>query len=170
MGATEGLPDMNTPATSPGAATRGVRLVALLEAAKAAVVVVAGFGLLVAVHEGAAHLADALVGHLHLNPARSAPRIFIDLARDAGNAHLRLLAAGAFAYALIRACEAYGLWHGRRWALWLSVASGAVYVPFEAYALATGFDRLKLAMLLVNLGVVVYMAVELRFSRQRANT
>ena len=148
--------------------TKVVRVVAVLEAAKAAVVVLAGMGLLVAVHEGAARLIDELAGHMHLNPASRYPRIFIDLARDASNERLRVLAAGAFVYSLMRGFEAYGLWNRRRWALWLSVASGAIYVPFEVYEIAAGFSWLKLTMLLVNLGIVAYMAAELRVSRVQA--
>lgn len=143
---------------------RGVRVVAALEAAKAAVVLIAGFGLLSAVHLGAAQVAEDLARQMHLNPATGYPRIFIDLARDTSNAQLWLLAAGAFGYAAMRSVEAFGLWRHRRWAVWLSVASGAVYVPIEVYEIGQGFSAIKLLTLLVNLGIVAYMALTLRAS------
>ena len=158
---------MTSPQPKLRRSTQGVRVVAVLEAAKAAIVVIAGLGLLVVVHEGAARLIDELARHMHLNPANNEPRIFVDLARDVSNERLRLLAAGAFVYSLLRGFEAWGLWHRRRWALWLSVASGAIYVPFEVYEMAHGFSGLKLGMLLLNLGIVAYMAVELHLSRER---
>jgi uncharacterized membrane protein (DUF2068 family) len=102
-----------------------VRVVALLEASQAAVALVAGFGLLSAIHEGAAQIVEALVQHVHLNPAKGYPHVFIDLARNTSNSQLWVLAAGAFSYAALRCDEAFGLWRGRRWAAWLSVASGA---------------------------------------------
>lgn len=148
--------------TPRGRAARGVRLVALLEAAKGAVVLVAGFGVLDAVHVGAARLFDELAGHMHLNLAKGTPHAFADLAANTSDRQLQLLAAAAFAYVVIRAVEAFGLWNRRRWAEWFSVASGLVYVPFEVVELTRGASALKVALLVANLALVVYMASVLR--------
>lgn len=148
----------------------GVRLVALLEAAKGAVVLVAGLGVLEAVHVGAAQFFDELAAHMHLNLAKGTPRVFADLAADTSNRQLQLLAAAAFAYVAIRAVEAYGLWNRRRWAEWFSVASGLVYVPFEIVELARGPSVLKVAMLVANLALVVYMAIVLRAQHRRSGS
>jgi uncharacterized membrane protein (DUF2068 family) len=148
--------------------TTGVRVVAAFEAAKGAVVLAAGFGVLSAVHKDLAGIVETLVRHLHLNPAKGTPRVFVDLARNSSSAQLWLLAAAAFAYAALRLAEAYGLWTKRRWAEWFAVLSGAIYVPFEIYEIAQGFSPLKLTTLLVNVGIVLFMAYALRASRQRA--
>ncbi|WON72477.1 DUF2127 domain-containing protein [Nitrosospira sp. Is2] len=42
-----------------------------------------------------------------------------------------LVAVGAGLYVLIRFIEAYSLWHYKKWALWVSAASGAIYIPFQ---------------------------------------
>ena len=138
--------------------TRGLRVVALFEAAKGAVVLAAGFGLLAFVHQDLQALAEELVAHTHLNPASRYPRIFIELASKAADVRLWVLAALAFAYALLRLAEAWGLWHARRWAEWLAVASGGIYVPAEIYELARGPSLLRAATLAVNVGIVAYMA------------
>jgi uncharacterized membrane protein (DUF2068 family) len=153
---------------NPGRIASGLRLVALYEGAKAAIVLVAGFGLLTAIHQGAARLAEELVRQMHLNPAQGYPRVFIDLTRDASNAQLWLFAAGAFGYAALRSVQAVGLWQQRRWAEWLSVASSGVYVPIELYEIARGYSAIKLTALLANVGIVVYMAYALRASRRSA--
>jgi uncharacterized membrane protein (DUF2068 family) len=150
--------------SNPTRTTHGVRVVALMEAAKAAIVLVAGFGLLSAIHKGAAQVADDLARHMHLNPAQGFPHIFVDLAGKTSSSQLWLLAAGAFGYAAMRATEAFGLWHRRRWAEWFAVASGGLYVPVEFYEIARGFSGIKLVMLLANLGIVAYMAYALRVS------
>lgn len=147
-----------------------MRLVALLEAAKGAVVLVAGFGILEAVHLGAARLVDELAAHTHLNLAKGTPRVFADLAANTPDSQLQLLAAAAFAYVAIRAIEAYGLWNRRRWAEWFSVASGLVYVPFELVELARGVTTLKAAMLVANLALVAYMASVLRAQHRQGGT
>lgn len=145
---------------------RGLRAVALFEAAKGAAVLLAGFGVLFVVDHGSVAALDALVGHLHLNPAKHAPRIFLELLGDTSNRDLQGLAAGALAYAALRLTEAFGLWHGRAWAAWIAIASGLVYVPFEIAGLAHGANALKVALLVANLAIVAYMVAVLRAQRR----
>jgi len=144
----------------------GLRVVALIEASKGLVVLLAGFGLFVIVDEGAARFAEDVVRHMHLNPAKGVPRIFIELMSDTSNRRLQWLALGGLAYASLRLLEAFGLWRGRAWAEWLAVASGAIYIPFELAELAAGVTPFKLCTLAVNLGVVAYMAWILRCDRR----
>ena len=145
--------------------TGGVRAIAVLEATKGLLVVVAGFALLATFHTGAQQVAEELVRHLHLNPAKTTPRVFIQLIDDLFNQQLWLLAAFAGVYSAARFVEAYGLWRGRRWAEWFAVASGGFYVPFEIYELFRGVSGLKLATLFVNLIIVAYMAFVLWASK-----
>ena len=144
----------------------GVRAIAILEAAKGLLVIVAGFALLATIHGGAQQVAEELVRHLHLNPAKETPRIFIRLVGDLFNQQLWLLAALAGAYSTARFVEAYGLWRGRRWAEWFAVASGGIYVPFEVFELFRGVSGLKLATLSINLVVIAYMALVLWASKR----
>src|SRR5260221_14732717 len=112
-----------------------LRGVALFEGAKGALILLAGVGALALVHHDVQRVAEQLVGHLHLNPAKHYPRIFIDSAARLTDAHLWMLAAFAAAYCTIRFAEAYGLWHGRRWAEWLAAGSGGPSLPVEPYEL-----------------------------------
>jgi uncharacterized membrane protein (DUF2068 family) len=97
-----------------------IRAVALFEAAKGTLVLVTGFGALSLVHHHAQRFAEQLVGHLHLNPAKHFPRIFIDAAANLTETRLLVLAILAATYGLVRFIEAYGLWYGRRWAEWFA--------------------------------------------------
>jgi len=137
--------------------TSGIRLIAAMEAAKGLVVLVAGLGLLRFVHADLEVIAEDLVRHLHLNPASRYPRIFLELADRLSDVRMWLLALMAFTYASLRLIEAYGLWRKRRWAEWLAVASGAIYVPLEVYELFIGVTRMKVATLTLNLVIVAYM-------------
>jgi len=101
----------------------GIRMIAGYEAAKGLLVLVAGTGLLLLVHRDAQALAERLVTHLHLDPAKRVPRIFLQFMTEVTPGRLRWLALGAMAYALMRFAEAYGLWRGRRWAEWLGVVT-----------------------------------------------
>ena len=135
----------------------GLRLVACFEAGKAVIVLTAGFGLLTIVHRSVQQVAEALVDHLHLNPTSRYPRIFLDLAQHTGSVRLWMLALFAFVYAALRLAEAYGLWHGRRWAEWVAVISGGIYIPFEVYELSTGVSVLKVLTFAINVGIVGYL-------------
>jgi uncharacterized membrane protein (DUF2068 family) len=135
----------------------GIRTVALLEAGKGALVMVAGFGLLSLLHKDIQHAAESIVRHLHLNPARHVPRVFIDAATKMTEKKLWLLAAGAFAYAAARGVEAYGLWRLRPWAEWFAIVSGGIYLPVEIYELIRHATALKAAILLGNVAIVLYV-------------
>lgn len=134
-----------------------IRAVALLEAAKGLLVLVAGIGALTFIDHDVQKFAEQLVRHLHLNPASTYPRIFVDFTAKLTDARLAALAAFAAGYASVRLVEAYGLWRGRRWAEWFAAVSGGIYIPFEIYELTHGVPWLSLGALLVNLAVVGLM-------------
>ena len=62
-----------------------LRTVALFEAFKGALVLAAGCGLLALFHGDAQCLADALVGRLHLHPAKNTPQVFLQLLQNISN-------------------------------------------------------------------------------------
>lgn len=134
-----------------------LRTVAVLEAAKGALVLVAGIGALSFVHHDAQRFAEQMVGHLHLNPASRYPRIFLEFAAEVTDSRLRTLAAFAAGYSFIRFIEAYGLWRERRWAEWFAAVSGSIYIPFEIYKLLHGETWLSLGALFGNLVIVGMM-------------
>ncbi len=144
-----------------------LRVVAVFEFAKGALVLIAGLGLLAFVHRDVRDVADELLEHLHLDPASRVPHIFVALAERAASMDLWLLAIGAMVYAAVRIAEGYGLWFDREWAEWLGAASALIYLPFEIYALAKGVTPLKLATLGVNLLVVAVLSDALWRRRRR---
>lgn len=143
-------------------------MIAVLEAAKGAVVLAAGIGALEFIGRNAQEAAEALVREFHLNPAHGIPRIFVEIAQKATPLHIWMLAAGAAAYAIVRFAEAYGLWRGRVWAEWLGVISGSIYVPWEIWELSHGFTWLLAGLLTVNLAIVAYLLFALLRNRTRA--
>lgn len=140
----------------------GLRTIALYEAAKGLVVLLAGSGLLLLVHRDVQAMAEQLVSHLHLDPAKRYPRIFLHVVTEATPARLRLLALGALTYSAVRFAEAYGLWRERRWAEWMGLVTGIIYVPFEARAFIRHRHLESLTALAINLAIVAYLAARLR--------
>ena len=138
-----------------------LRAVALFEAGKGSLVLLAGFGVLTLLHRDLGAMAESLVAHLHLNPASHLPTVFIDSMGKLDGKEV-WFAAGAALYAAVRFVEAGGLWFHRRWAEWFAAASGAIYVPFEIRAFAIHPSGLSAGLLLVNLLIVGLMLRELR--------
>lgn len=161
---------MNPSPSSHAAAPRrslAIRSVALLEALKGALVLLAASGLLSLLHKDVHAAAARLIEHMHLNPAARYPRIFLDASAHVHDGRLLLLAAGAATYALLRLVEAYGLYGEKAWAEVLAAVSGGIYVPFEVAALVRRPTWHGGLLLLVNLGVVALMVAAL-LQRRRA--
>ena len=135
----------------------GLRAVALFEALKGTIVLVAGFGLAHAIGGDVGEFAERLVHRMHLDAAKHFPRIFIDLANNLSDGQLWGLASLALAYSILRFAEAYGLWFEHRWGEWIAALSGGIYVPVEIYELTRGYSIVKMAALVLNTLVVGYM-------------
>jgi uncharacterized membrane protein (DUF2068 family) len=138
-----------------------VRVVAVAEAAKGLLVVLAGFGLLSLIHHDLQRHAEALVRHLHLNPAAHIPQVFLEFTARLPETRLAPYAAGALLYVAMRFAEAYGLWRDRAWAEWLAVVSGGIYLPVELYELMERVTWAKATLIVVNAAVVAFMVARL---------
>jgi uncharacterized membrane protein (DUF2068 family) len=152
----------------PHGKSRAIIVVALVEAVKGVVVLLAATGVLSLMHRNIYAIAATLVEHTHLNPASKYPRIFLDAASHVQNTRLLLLALGAATYASIRLVEAYGLFHERQWAEVLAAVSGAIYVPFELFELLRRPTWHGFIILLLNLAVVAVMVRALSLRRRAA--
>lgn len=140
---------------------KGERFVAVFEAVKGIIVLLAGFGLLAVIHQNVQSVAAELVHTLHLNPAMRYPRIFLEAAERYSDVRLWLLAALALAYAALRLAEAYGLWFGHRWAEWFAVLTGVFYVALEIDAVWHRVSWVRVGTLALNVAIVAYLGLAL---------
>lgn len=155
------------PQASVAARSAAIRTVALFEAFKGAVVLMAASGLLLLIHQDVHAMAAKLIEHLHLNPASRYPQIFLDTTSSLHDGRLVLLAVGAGGYALVRFVEAYGLYGEKAWAEFLAAVSGAIYVPFELAELLRRPTWHGALLLAFNLFVVALMVMALLQRRKR---
>jgi len=139
----------------------GLRIVAIMEASKGLLVLVAGFGLLTLLHKDVQAKAIQLVERLHLNPSKHYPTIFIDAASHVTDLRLWQMAWFALVYSTLRLIEAYGLWRERRWAEWVALISGGIYLPIEIIEVIHRQSWFRVGTLLVNLVVVAWMGYAL---------
>jgi uncharacterized membrane protein (DUF2068 family) len=136
---------------------KGIRTVALFEAFKGMIILLAGFALLRLVHRDLQIVADQIVRHLHMNPARHYPRIFLDAVAGISDSRIKYLAVFAFLYSVVRFVEAYGLWHLKVWAEWFAILSGGIYIPIEIVGLFIHATIIKGSVFVINLFIVLYL-------------
>ena len=146
-----------------------LRAVALFEAFKGSLALLAAGGLFYYIPRDLRHIAVELVGRLHLNAGKGYPNVFLRVLDDTSNGQLWAIAGLVVVYATVRFAEAYGLWRARAWAEWLAAVSGAIYVPFELYELSRGTSWIKVAALVLNISIVVLMAAALFRRRRKEN-
>lgn len=134
-----------------------LRLVAIFEAGKGLLVFATACAIFRFVHADVQEAAEQLVRQFHFNPASHYPRIFLQLAANLNDTRLLALGLGALAYAAIRLVEAYGLWHGRRWAWMLGMASAGLYLPVEIFELVRHANWAEMALFLTNVLILLVL-------------
>ncbi len=73
-----------------------------------------------------------------------------------------MVALAAIAYALLEGTEGVGLAMRRRWAEYLTVIATGILIPYEAYEVIHRPTLFKVGALVLNLGVVGYLAYRKR--------
>jgi len=135
-----------------------LRGIASFEMAKGLVVLLAAFGVLFLVGRDPWDVADGLLRILHISPDHHFAQSFLNWSDTLTDAKLWAVAAAAIGYSILRFVEAYGLWRARAWAEWIALVSGSIYLPFEIYKLIHRQSLLHISILVINLGIVAYMA------------
>lgn len=134
---------------------QALRTVAFLEFVKGLLVLAAAISL----HwVDPSDVANAFLDFLHISPDHHFAHMLLRWADTLSDQSLWFVVLVASIYAGLRFAEAYGLWYAKIWAEWIALVSGAVYLPFEIYKLAERVSLLHVAILLLNLAIVAFMA------------
>jgi uncharacterized membrane protein (DUF2068 family) len=136
---------------------KGVRTVATIEFSKGVIVLLAGLGIFSMRHKDIWGVAESFLEFFHVNPYHHYVGVFIDLVYRVSDMRLWKIAVVASVYAILRFVEAYGLWYALPWAEWLAFVSGAIYIPFEVADLIHRPTWIRLAIVVINALVVMYM-------------
>lgn len=143
-----------------------LKAVATFELFKGIFVMAMGICALALVHKDVWLYAESLLALFHISTDRRSAQMFLDFADNVTDARLWAAARIAFAYAVLRFAEAYGLWNYRTWAEWVAFVSGALLLPLEVRELLRGVTALRSALFIGNLAVVLFMLYVIRTNRQ----
>jgi uncharacterized membrane protein (DUF2068 family) len=139
-----------------------LRTIAVFKFVKALLLAMAGAGVLHLVHRDVASLAEDLVERFNLDPGK--PYVSHALARVANVTPRQLHEIGivAFIYAGLFLLEGIGLWSLKRWGEWVCVVITASLLPVEIYESLHHPTVLRVAVLLMNAAIVVYLIRRIR--------
>jgi len=134
----------------------GLRAVATFEALKGVLVLVLGMTLL-AVHSHFEELVENLLYHLHIDFDRRIGHMMLNAAMTVKDARWWAIGAAIGTYSSVRFIESWGLWNRRVWAEWFALLSGTLYLPWELLKVIERADWDRIAVLLINLVIILYM-------------
>jgi uncharacterized membrane protein (DUF2068 family) len=149
---------------------RGVRLIALYKFIKGTAGVIASLALGSLLATGRALSIDDLASHLehHFAGAWS-----VRLAKALGTVlephHLRLAALALGLDGVFTLLEGWALHHGHWWGPWLVVVTTSSLLPFEVIALVHHIHAGRVAILILNLAIVGYLAARAAKHRMGAS-
>ena len=100
----------------------------------------------------------------HLGLDRNNPLInrLISALTGIDRSRLHAMEAGTFFFAGLRLVEGVGLFLERDWAGYLVVFATGSLIPFEIYEIVQKQSLPRIAILIVNLGIVAYLSIQLR--------
>lgn len=139
-----------------------MRVIAAFKLAEAVLFAAAAVAALNLLRPSVAKELQNWVGDLPYNAQQRLTRRALTWLVGLPRGHAASLAAGAFVYSLLFAVEGVGLWIGRRWAEWLTALATASLVPVELWELAHRPSAVKVAVVIINLGVVGFLVYHLR--------
>ncbi|WP_329606483.1 DUF2127 domain-containing protein, partial [Xanthomonas perforans] len=142
----------------------GLHMIALLEAVKGTLALLAATGLEILGPLPLQNAVITLIRRFNLDPDHGAlPSLLKTISPDA----VHLAAAAMLAYGLLHVVEAWGLWRAKAWASVLGCLSAAIYLPFDIYAIVRHPGWTAWGVLAINLLVVGVLARDLVRRRRR---
>lgn len=140
---------------------RVILLIAVFKLAKAITLIAAGIGAFRLLDPAVAARVEGWLARVQLAPGR---RIIAFLSR-ADDHKIEALGGLAFAYAILFLVEGTGLLMRKRWAEWFTIVITGSLLPFEIYEVFKGVTAAKVATVVVNVAVVIYLVIRVRKRR-----
>ena len=152
--------------TSPG--YFGFKVIGAIKFASGLLMFVVGSGLLRLIDHNQGEGWERLIQRLQLDAHGRIFRSAVAAISGLDHAHLNLILAGIFFYAVLHSIEGIGLMLERDWAGYLVVIMTGTLLPFEVYEIARRPNALRIGVLLGNLAILIYLVVILvRERRER---
>ena len=154
---------IDTPYNPDPHAHPGLHVIAIIEAVKGALALIAASGLELLGPAPLLRWVHELIARFQLDPTNGA-MAWLASAINPGALHLAALVATL--YGGVHLVEGWGLWRAKAWASWLGCIVAALYLPFDIYAFAIHRHWLEGLIVGINLLVVWVLARDLAKRRR----
>ena len=141
---------------------RWIFLIAVFKLIKALLLITTGIGALKLLHKDVSQVVQNAIDVLRVDPDNRFIHSFLVRLLAVNDRTLKEIGAGTFAYAAIFLTEGTGLLLRKRWAQYFTIIVTTSFLPLEVYELARRISAAKVAVILVNIAIVVYLIVTVR--------
>jgi uncharacterized membrane protein (DUF2068 family) len=146
---------------------RGLLLIGLFKLSKAALSVALGVGALKLLHHDFPSVVLHVTDALRIDPESHAVNLLVSKADMVGAKQLRHFSVLTFGYAVLCLIEGTGLVLEKRWAEYFTITLTTLALPWECYELYKEWTTIRIALLIINLAVLAYLAWLLRREHRR---
>ncbi len=156
------------PEAAPGVHDRGLLMIGLFKLAKSIFFFCIGVGALHLLHKDLGDEAMRLATALRFDPEGRVVTLLMEKVDLIDPRRLREIGFATFAYSALALTEGYGLMLEKVWAEYLTLTLTVMFLPWELYELARRPSLLRLALLVINLGVLAYLLWLLQRKKKHA--
>jgi len=133
---------------------------------KGILLLIVGFKLLTLLDRDVAQWFADFINRHSIDPENTLVHTIAEKLTGVNNNQLIAMSVGSFGYSALQLTEGIGLWFEKRWAELLTVIATSLLVPVEIYEIYEKFTWVRVAILIVNLFVIWYLATRLKDEKQ----
>jgi uncharacterized membrane protein (DUF2068 family) len=141
---------------------RGDLLIGIFKLAKALLLLVVAGGAISLLDSNIREEATQVITHLSGDSHFRVLRTVANTLGLATKSRIEMISIGSFFYAALFATEGIGLLMQKRWAEYFTCIVTGSFIPLEIYEIARHPDTFKIALLVVNAAIVVYLIWRLK--------
>jgi uncharacterized membrane protein (DUF2068 family) len=145
--------------------SRGLWLIAAFKLVKGLGLLILGIGVLKLLHTDVAAEVAQWIDILRVDPHNHYIQEALAKLGMVDDRKLKALSVGTFFYSALYLTEGIGLSLRKRWAEYATIISTASLLPLEIYEIVKHVNAPKIAVLLANIAVLVYLVMEVRRTR-----
>src|ERR1700731_1733219 len=142
--------------------SRGLLLIAAFKLLKGLALLVVGIGAHTLIDKDLAAVVEHWVNVFRIDPNNHYLHALLERFTDLSPQRLKAVSFGTFFYAALLLTEGVGLALGKRWAEYFTIIATSSFIPLEIYEIFHHANITKVVLLLINIAVVWYLALELR--------
>jgi len=145
----------------------GLRVIAVIKIAKGLLLTGLSFGIFRSINRDLGEMVHRITFNLRIDPENHFVRLILEKLGSMDHRMLRTVGWITLFYAAMLYVEGVGLWLGQAWAEYLLLVATGLFIPEEAYACLSKFDRWRLGLLAANIAAFLFVAWAVWAQRRR---